>query len=55
MDVKEASAKVYIRPSASGKLISELLVSQIIEPADGGWVVTDPAEASAMMIRKSEK
>jgi phage/plasmid primase-like uncharacterized protein len=55
MDVKEASAKVYIRPSASGKLISELLVSQIIEPADGGWVVTDPAEASAMMIRKNEK
>ena len=55
MDVKEASAKVYIRPSASGKLISELLVSQIIEATDGGWIVTDPAESSAMMIRKSEK
>jgi hypothetical protein len=35
-------------------LICELLVSQVIEATDGGWIVTDPVESSAMMIRKNE-
>ena len=54
MGISEASARVYIRPSADGKLIAALLVAQIIESDDGGWIVSDPVEASAMMIRKKK-
>jgi hypothetical protein len=51
MGISEASARVYIRPSADGKLIAALLVAQVIQSDDGGWIVSDPVEASAMMIR----
>jgi len=54
MGVIESTATVYLRPSNHGKLICELLVSQVIEATDGGWIVVDPVEASAMMIRKNE-
>ena len=54
MGVGESTATVYLRPSNHGKLICELLVSQTIEATDGGWIVVDPVEASAMMIRKNE-
>ena len=54
MGVGESTALVYLRPSNHGKLICELLVSQVIEAIDGGWIVTDPAESSAMMLRKSD-
>jgi CheY-like chemotaxis protein len=27
---------------------------EVIEATDGGWIVVDPVEASAMMIRKNE-
>lgn len=53
MDVSEASAKVYIKPSANGKPIADLLVAEIIEAFEHGWVVIDEAQASAMLIRKS--
>ena len=55
MDISEASAKVYIKPSAIGKPIADLLVAEIIEAFEAGWIVVDAAQASAMMIRKSEK
>jgi hypothetical protein len=54
MGVIESTALVYLRPSNHGKLICELLVSQVIEATDGGWIVVDPVEARAMMIRKNE-
>lgn len=54
MGISEASARVYVRPSADGKLIAALLVAQVIESDDGGWIVSDPVEASAMMIRKKK-
>ena len=54
MGISEASARVYVRPSADGKLIAALLVAQVIESDDGGWVVSDPVESSAMMIRKKK-
>lgn len=53
MDVSEASAKVYIKPSANGKPIADLLVAEIIEAFEHGWTVIDEAQASAMLIRKS--
>jgi hypothetical protein len=55
MDVSEASAKVYIKPSANGKPIADLLVAEIIEAFEHGWTVIDDAQASAMLIRKSER
>jgi phage/plasmid primase-like uncharacterized protein len=54
MGISEASARVYVRPSADGKLIAALLVAQVIEVDDGGWIVSDPVESSAMMIRKKK-
>jgi len=55
MGVSEASAKQYIKPSVPGKLIADLLIAEIIEAFEHGWIVIDEAQASAMMIRKSEK
>lgn len=55
MGISEASAKVYIRPSATGRLISELLVAEIIEAYEHGWIVNDDTQASAMLVRKSER
>jgi hypothetical protein len=51
--VSEASAKQYIKPSAPGKPISDLLTSQIIEAFEHGWIVIDNTQASAMLIRKT--
>ena len=48
----EASAQRYIKPSATGKPIAELLVAEIIEAHEHGWIVVDPIQAGAMLIRK---
>jgi hypothetical protein len=55
MNVSESSAKVYIKPSATGKPIADMLVAEIIESFEHGWVVIDDTQASVMMIRKSER
>lgn len=55
MGVSESSAKIYIKPSAKGKIIADMLVAEIIESFEHGWVVIDDTQASAMMIRKSER
>ena len=55
MNVSEASAKVYIKPSATGKPIADMLVAEIIESFEHGWIVLDDTQASAMLIRKSER
>jgi len=55
MDVSEVSAKVYIKPSATGKPIADLLVAEIIEAFEHGWLVVNDAHASSMLIRKSER
>ena len=55
MDVGEASAKQYIKPSATGRPIADLLVAEIIEAFEHGWTVVDEAQASAMLIRKGER
>jgi phosphoribosylpyrophosphate synthetase len=55
MDVSEASAKQYIKPSSPGKPIADLLVAEIIEAFEHGWLVVNDAHASSMLIRKSER
>ncbi len=55
MDVGEASARQYIKPSATGRPIADLLVAEIIEAFEHGWTVVDEAQASAMLIRKGER
>lgn len=52
MGLSEASAKVYIKPSSIGKPIADLLVAEVIEANEHGWIVTDQTQASAMMMRK---
>jgi putative DNA primase/helicase len=52
LDITPASARVYIKPSATGKPIADLLLAHIIEPIENGWIVTNEADASAMMMRK---
>ena len=53
LDVSEASAKQYIKPSVPGKPIADLLTAQIIEAFEHGWIVIDQVQSSAMLIRKS--
>jgi hypothetical protein len=52
--VSEASAKVYVKPSQDGRLISILLGAEYIEASGHGWVITDPAWAGSLMMRKAE-
>jgi phage/plasmid primase-like uncharacterized protein len=55
MNVTETSAKQYIKPSVPGKPIADMLVAEIIEAFEHGWTVVDETQASAMLIRKSER
>jgi hypothetical protein len=55
MNVTETSAKQYIKPSVPGKPIADMLVAEIIEAFEHGWTVIDETQASAMLIRKSER
>jgi hypothetical protein len=53
LGVKESSAKMYARPAASGKPISELLSGELIRSHEHGWIVVDEMNASVMMMRKN--
>lgn len=55
MNVTETSAKQYIKPSVPGKPIADMLLAEIIEAFEHGWTVIDETQASAMLIRKSER
>lgn len=54
-NLKPASASVYCRETAKGKLIYNLLNAQIIQGTAEGWVVIDPVTASSMLIRRAER
>lgn len=54
LGLSEASAKQYLKPSVPGKLISDLLLSGIIEAFETGWVILDNVLASSMMLRRGE-
>lgn len=51
--MKESTVDQIIKPSASGKLISNLLDAQIIRAHEHGWVVIDGLAASIMNMGKS--
>lgn len=50
LDVSENTAKQYIKPTAQGKLIAELLNANIIAVFENGWIVCSDVHASAMMM-----
>jgi hypothetical protein len=55
LGLSEASARQYIKPSIPGKPIADLLIAEIIEPFEHGWVVVNETQASSMLIRKGER
>lgn len=52
MGLGEASARQYVKPSATGKMISELLTGQMIEAHEHGWLVVDNLMATSMTLKK---
>ena len=48
-----SSADVYVKPSAASKPIAELLLAEIIQSHEHGWVVIDEVQSSAMLLRKN--
>ena len=55
LDMKESSAKVYLKPSQQGRMIADLLLGEIIQTELDGWSIIDQTQASALMIRKGSK
>jgi hypothetical protein len=53
MGISEASSKVYVRESATGRPISDLLLADVITSSEHGWVVTNDVLASSLLVRKS--
>jgi hypothetical protein len=53
--LSEATAKTYSQASKQGRLIYNLLTSQIIQAQDHGWVVSDNVTASSMMLSKASR
>jgi hypothetical protein len=55
MGISEASSKVYVRESATGRPIADLLLADVITSSEHGWVVTNDVLASSLMVRKNDK
>lgn len=55
LELTESSAAMYARPAAKGKPISELLLGQIIDHHEHGWVVVDTVQADAMLLSALRK
>lgn len=53
LQISEASAKQYVKPSVQDKLIGALTIAEIIEPKEHGWAVICPVTASALMMSKN--
>ncbi|MFN9970617.1 MAG: hypothetical protein ACK58T_12020, partial [Phycisphaerae bacterium] len=53
--MSEASAKQVAKPTASGRLICELIAASVIKAEEHGWAVMDPVHATAMMIKRQDK
>lgn len=51
LELTEASASIYVRPSSKGKPIGELLIAQVIDSYEHGWIVLDTVQTSAMLLR----
>jgi hypothetical protein len=55
MGISEASSKVYVRESATGRPIADLLLADVITSSEHGWVVTNDVLASSLLMRKNDK
>ena len=55
LGMDERTAKQYLKPSNSGRLVSELLTGEVIEVRQHGWVVKDNILASTMLLQRQEK
>jgi hypothetical protein len=53
LQISEASAKQYVKPSVQDKLVGALTIAEIIEPKGHGWAVICPVTAAALMIDKN--
>jgi putative DNA primase/helicase len=53
LDISEASAKQYVKPSVQDKLVGALTIAEIIEPKAHGWAVICPVTAGALMMAKN--
>ncbi len=53
MGISEASSKVYVRESATGRPIADLLLADVITSSEHGWVVASDVLASSLMVRKN--
>ena len=53
--LSESTAKTYAQESKKGRLIYNLINSQIIIPHEHGWMVCDSATAGTLMLRKAGK
>jgi hypothetical protein len=51
----ESTANQYVKPSAKGKLINELLNAEIIKSHDNGWVFINDVDISSLMMRKKNE
>jgi hypothetical protein len=48
--ISESTAKQYVKPAASGKMMSELVLAEIVQPGGGGFVVKNEVVASQLML-----
>lgn len=53
LQISEASAKQYVKPSVQDKLVGALTIAEIIEPKGHGWAVICPVTAAALMMSKN--
>jgi hypothetical protein len=53
MGISEASSKVYVRESATGRPIADLLLAEMITSNEHGWTVVNDVLASSLMMRKN--
>ena len=51
--ISEASAKMYVKPSTSGKPVHDLLLGEVIAPAEHGWIMLDEVISSVLLMRKN--
>ena len=55
LELTEASAAVYTKPSAKGKPISELLLGKTIDHFEHGWIVVDIVQGDSMLLSASKR
>lgn len=52
MGMTEASANQLTKPTATGKLVAELLTAEIVTSHEHGWIVTHDEHANALRLAK---